>query len=83
MRFGLKIFFNKKFMEKKLYTEQEVLDYLEKSIYENAKNNFQENLDDSVIYSAEEAQRLSSEFIKQRAKDLKQELKIIKKEYVF
>lgn len=83
MRLGLKIFFNKKFMEKKLYTEQEVLDYLEKSIYENAKNNFQENLDDSVIYSAEEAQRLSSEFIKQRAKDLKQELKIIKKEYVF
>lgn len=83
MRFGLKIFFNKKFMEKKLYTEQEVLDYLEKSIYENVKNNFQENLDDSVIYSAEEAQRLSSEFIKQRAKDLKQELKIIKKEYVF
>lgn len=70
-------------MEKKLYTEQEILDYLEKSIYENAKNNFQENLDDSVIYSAEEAQRLSSEFIKQRAKDLKQELKIIKKEYVF
>lgn len=83
MRLGLKIFFNKKFMEKKLYTEQEILDYLEKSIYENAKNNFQENLDDSVIYSAEEAQRLSSEFIKQRAKDLKQELKIIKKEYVF
>lgn len=37
MRLGLKIFFNKKFMEKKLYTEQEILDLLEKDIEENAE----------------------------------------------